>query len=44
MNKKLVIGMISIATVVLLGACGNGNTKETSTNNNNQATSSSQVS
>ncbi|MBC9788205.1 MULTISPECIES: PepSY domain-containing protein [Carnobacterium] len=43
MNKKIVLGMISIATVALLGACGNGNTKETSTNNNNQATSSSQV-
>lgn len=43
MNKKIVIGMISIAAAALLGACGNGNTKDTSTNSNDQATSSSQV-
>lgn len=43
MNKKIIIGIVSIATVAVLGACGNGNTKDTSTNTNNQATSSSQA-
>lgn len=40
MNKKIMIGIISTAIVVILGACGN--MKDTSTNNN-KATFSSQT-
>ncbi len=43
MKKKIFIGLVSIATVTVLGACGNGMTKETSTNTDNQATSNSKV-
>lgn len=40
MNKKILLGIVSIATLAFLGACGNGMTKDTSTNMTNQASSS----
>ena len=44
MDKKVIIGMVSVASMVILGACGNGNTNETTTNTDNQTSSSSKVS
>lgn len=44
MNKKIIIGIVSVASMVILGACGNGNTNETTTNTDNQTSSSSKVS